>query len=424
MTTIDLFQRLALALAIGLLIGLERGWKMREEAEGERSAGFRTHALSGLLGGIWGAVAALKGDSGTLALAIAFATFTSAMTLFQYRETAEEGRHDATTLVASMLAFALGAFAVLGDMAAAAACGVAVTALLALKQALHSWVRRLTWEELRSVLVLASMTFVLLPLLPNRTIDPWGALNPFEIWLRTILIAAISFAGDVAIKVFGATSGIALTGIAGGLVSSTAVTVNMAELAKMHRGRTSVFAGGALLSSATMMARVFAVVAVLNTALLAKLGLPLALAGATLAGAGLFLLGQQQETADDGNAIVLGNPLDLASVLKFGALLTVIIVLSKVVTGVAGNMGAYVLAAVSGVADVDAITMSMARLGAGPLGLDVAARAIAIVVAANTIAKTVIGWIGGGAAFGLRMALAAGAAFAAGGLGFVAGAWM
>ena len=128
-----------------------------------------------------------KADGGAIALGLGFIGFSSAIILFRYRETAHDGTFGATTIVAAMLAFALGAFAVLGDVRAAAATGVVVAVLLALKAVLHDWVKRLTWTELRSGLVLLAMTCILLPLLPNRTVDPWAAINPFELWLMTIM---------------------------------------------------------------------------------------------------------------------------------------------------------------------------------------------------------------------------------------------
>ena len=285
----------------------------------------------------------IAGRGRLIALALGFAAYAATMTFFFYRETEQEGTRDATNLVAAMLAFALGAFAVVGNMEVAAAAGVGATALLALKPGLHAFVKRLTWEELRSFLVLLAMSVILLPVLPNRTIDPWGTVNPFEIWLMTVLIALISFAGYVTIKLLGNRKGIAFTSVVGGLVSSTAVTVNMANLAREHPEQVSSLAGGALLSSAVMLARVVAVVAILNAALVVKLGPALALAGGILAVWGLILLRQQSgPAADQSGTMTLGNPLDIAAVLKFGALLTAIIVLSKAAAAVAGNAGAYV----------------------------------------------------------------------------------
>jgi uncharacterized membrane protein (DUF4010 family) len=417
MDTIELFQRLGLALAIGFLIGLERGWKTRNEPEGGRSAGLRTHALAGVLGGVWGALAVARPDGGLIALALAFAVFGGAVVLFRYREAQAEQTFGMTTVVAAMLAFALGAYAVMGDMAVAGAMGVAVAALLAFKPVLHDWVQRISWVELRSGLLLLAMTFIMLPLLPKRTIDPWDTINPFELWLLTVMIAAISFAGYVAIKAVGERHGIIMTGVAGGLASSTAVTVTLAELAKEHPERRDPLVAGALFASATMIARVLVVVGTLGAVLLPRLLVPVALGGLVLLAAGTYFLGRQQENGVEEGKLQLKNPFDLATVLKFGALLTVVTVLAKLLTRVGGGEGVYALAAFSGIADVDAITLSMSRLAQDPASVSLAANAILIVVAVNTVAKAVLGWIAGGAEFGRRLMAVAAAAVAAGAAG-------
>ncbi|MEZ5899777.1 MAG: MgtC/SapB family protein [Hyphomicrobiaceae bacterium] len=416
MESLELLQRLSVALAIGLLIGLERGWQTRMETEGERAIGFRTHTLAGILGGVWGALVHGADGSGLIALAIAFSMFALLIGFFRYREVVHERTYGATTLVAAMLAFSLGAFAVLGNMQVAAAAGIATAGLLAMKEMLHSWIKRMTWPELRSVLVLASMTFIALPILPNEPVDPWGALNPYEIWLLTVLIAAISFAGYVAIKLLGDRNGIAVTGIAGGLASSTAVTINMASLAAKQPEHRGPLVAGALISGTVMMARVLTVAGIVNHALLLKLATPLILGGLVQAGAGVYLLAIHSPPDRNGNDLDLKNPFDLVSVLKFGAFLTVLMVLVHFVTKYAGDAGVYLLSAISGVADVDAITLSMARLGGTSLDLNVAARAVLIVVAVNTLSKAALGWITGGAAFGVRMAVVGLTAIAAGGL--------
>jgi uncharacterized membrane protein (DUF4010 family) len=173
-------------------------------------------------------------EGGPIVLGLAFVVFSSAVILFRYRETADEGTYGATTVVAVMLAFALGALAVVGDQRIAAASAVAASCLLAMKALLHNWIKHISWVELRSGLVLAAMTIILLPILPNRTIDPWSAINPYEIWLMTVMITAISFAGYVAVKLTGERQGIVLSGIGGGLASSTATTVLLSRLARDH----------------------------------------------------------------------------------------------------------------------------------------------------------------------------------------------
>lgn len=422
MDTFELFQRLALALAIGLLIGLERGWVTRDEPDGERVAGLRTLALSSLLGGVWGAIGLKAGDAGIIVLGVAFAVLGAAILVFRLREAVRDGTFGATTVVAALLAFSLGALAVIGDMAAAAAAGVATTALLALKPALHGWVRRLTWLELRSALALLAMTFILLPILPNRPIDPWATINPFEIWLMTVMIGVLSFAGYVAIKLTGERRGIVLTGLAGGLASSTAATLTLARLALGNRQRVDLLAGGALLAGATMMSRVLLVVALAQAALLDHVVAPLVAATVATTVAGMALIARRSAGPDEATAMGLGNPLDLAAVLKFGGLLTAVGLLTHLATRVAGSGGAYTLAALSGIADVDAITLSMARLGgSGAISLDVAGLAVLIAVAVNTISKAVIGWAAGGRDFGMRMAIAAGLAVACGTVGYAFG---
>lgn len=414
MDTVELFQRFSVALAIGLLIGLERGWQERDEREGERTAGLRTYTLTALLGAVWAALVSGRGEGGLIAVGLAFGVYALIFAAMRYREMRHHQSFGVTSIVAAMLAFVLGAFAVLGDMQVAAACGVATMTFLSLKSTLHGFVQRITWTELRSGLLLLAMTFILLPILPNRTVDPWGLVNPFETWLLTVMIAAISFAGYIAIKAFGSRHGIVFSGIAGGLASSTAVTVSMAQLAREHPEQRGALVAGALFAGATMVARILTVVGVINSTLLVKLTVPFTVAGAVLAAIGAYLLNRHIEEKGDAGELPLKNPFDLAVVLKFGALLLVVTVAAKLLTAYAGSSGAYLLAAASSVADVDAISISMARLASGPLGVDVAATAISIVAAGNTLSKAAIGWMTGGAEFGWRMFAAAAAAIVAG----------
>jgi uncharacterized membrane protein (DUF4010 family) len=418
MEAIELFQRLAVALAVGLVIGIERGWKQREEPEGERAAGLRTHTLAGLLGGVWGAIALSLGDSGGLALGLAFAVFSGAMAVFRLREMQHDNSFGATTLVASMMAFALGAYAVLGDKVLAAAAAVATAMLLALKAALHAWLRRLTWEELRSGLVLLAMTVILLPILPNREIDPLRALNPFEIWLMTVMLAVVSFAGYAAVRLFGAERGVLVTGLAGGLVSSTAVTLTLARLAKEQPAQAGLLAPAILLSNAVMMGRVLVVATVFNAALFEPLAPPLALAASTLGLISFAEVRRQGRDGDVGRSLELKNPFELVEVLKFGALLAAVMVLGKITSAWAGPQGLLVLAAASGLADVDAITLLMARLARTELGVGLAALAILLAVAVNTLTKIGLAWIPGGPALGRRLLAAVATSIAAAAIGF------
>jgi uncharacterized membrane protein (DUF4010 family) len=411
----DLFRRLAVALAIGLLIGLERGWRQREEAEGERTAGLRTHALTGLLGGICAALSIVSHPS---ILATAFVCFTAAFTLFAWFEAVSEKNFSVTSVVAAVLTFALGAYAVLGDELVAVAAAVAMALLLALKDPLHSWVRQLSWLEVRAVLVLLAMSFLLLPVLPNRAIDPWGAINPAEIWLLAILIAGVSFAGYFAVKTMGDHAGIAVAALAGGLASSTATTLSFARLARDHHQAAPVLTGGILLAGLVMIARVVVIALALAPSLISRLLLP-AIAGAIvlMVGSVFLILRHREGERRSASPLQLRNPFDVATALKLTALIAVIMLVAKMLSGISSTSGLYVLAAISGIADVDALTLSMARLSGSQVSLADAASAILIAVCMNTASKATMAAMIAGRTVGLPIVLFSGVAVAA--IGFV-----
>src|SRR5262245_1528741 len=271
----DLMSRFAVAVGIGLLIGLERGWRTREESAGSRTAGIRTFAISGLLGGVLGAMAQGSGGAASAAggfvLGLGFAAYAAVMALFCLEENRADKVFSATTLVAAMVTFALGAYALVGDIRAVAALAVATAAILALRESIHGWVKNITWPEMRSGLVLLAMTFIALPIVPADPIGPFGGVNPREVWLIAIVLAGVSFVGYVAVKYFGANLGILLAGVAGGLASSTAVTIANARRAAAGEGSARLLAAGVALASAVMFLRVAVIVAVANASLLPRL---------------------------------------------------------------------------------------------------------------------------------------------------------
>ncbi|MEX3007218.1 MgtC/SapB family protein [Hoeflea sp. TYP-13] len=416
----DIYLQLAVALAIGTLIGIERGWHERDNPEGTRVAGVRTFALIGLLGGIFGLLTRGQGAIGLLALVVVFVVVTITVAAFRYREAASAGDFGTTTVVAAMLTFALGAFTVLGDTVAAAAFGVGVAGILASKAALHEWVKRITWQELRASLVLLAMTVILYPILPEQMSGFFGTLNPRELWLMTIMIAALSFVGYLAIKIAGERTGILLSGLAGGLVSSTVTTMNMSRLAKAHPDRERLFAGGTVFAGAIMVFRVLVIVGVFNPLLMRWLAPPLLLAGTTMVCSGVFLM-RRGDAETDHEPLSLRNPFNLKSVLGFGALLAFVMVVVDAAAGRVGETGILTVAAVSGLADIDAISLSLARLGRSQLATGSTALAILVAVLANTVSKVGLAWFIGGARQGLRLLLTALAAAAMGYLGYLLG---
>ena len=397
MNEVELFRRLAVALAIGLLIGLERGWQTREDSDRERTAGLRTFALTGLLGGI----AALVGAATShLVLAAALLAYTASLAGFSYLEARQEKNLSVTGVVAGILTFILGAYATLGSETVAVAAAVAMAILLALRDTLHSWVRAITWIEMRSVLVLLAMSFLLLPILPNRPLDPWQVLNPAEIWLLAILIAGVSFAGYVAVRVFGGRRGLAVAAIAGGLASSTAATLSFAGLARKQPANKRLLAAGVLLAGATMLGRVLILVAVLNPTLMGKVVVPVAAGLCVLLIATAVLLRGSTAPRDQMD-VELRNPFDLGTVIFFALLIGAITLAAKLISDSLGQAGTLSLAAVSGMVDVDAVTLSMLRLTSTSITADDAALAILLAVGANTAAKAVLATVIGGKAFGV-----------------------
>lgn len=405
MGDVELLSRLAVALAIGLLVGLERGWHSRDEAEGQRAAGFRTFALSGLLGGVSGAIAAA---TDTAVLGFLFIGYTAAFAAFHWLEARINKDLGATSVVAGMLTFALGAYAQIGDLRAAAGCTVAMVVLLALREPLHRWVASLRWEEIRAVLILLAMSFLLLPVLPNRTVDPWHSINPAEIWLLAIMIAAISFGGYVAVRLFGDRLGVVMAAVTGGLASSTATTLTLARLGRERPGSERLLAGGILTAGVVMVVRVGVVATLLNRALLMTLLFPLAAVAAVLAIAAALLL--VKNGGGESPELKITNPLELGTALKLTAIIAIVTLGAEVVQDAVGKAGVLLVAALSGVADVDAVTISMARLGGGRIAIDVAVQAIALAVGVNSIAKAAMaGWAGGariGSYVGVASALA------------------
>ena len=399
----EILTRLGLALAIGFLIGLERGWWSRSEAEGERAAGLRTFALVGLSGGVWGLLA---GKIGEAAFAAGFLALAAGLTLFRWRETQHEKTFGATTLVASLLTFALGAYAVVGSMAAAAAAGVAVAGILAAKSWLHGWLRTLTWNELRSVLILLAMTFVALPLLPDHGYGPYGALNPRDLWVMTIAIAGVSFIGYVAVKIAGTRYGPIIAGVAGGVVSSTITTVDLARKAKAAPATAALQLAGALAASATMFARVAVIVALFGPSLLPRIAGSLAAAFVVSVVAAVYFAPLWRMKPDDDpdaeQSTAFTNPFDLRTVLTFGVLLAAVSLLSSAATDLFGGSGSVTLAAVAGLGDVDAITLSMTRLSGADVTPAIAGLAILVAVAANSLSKSVLAIATGGRSFGFR----------------------
>jgi len=275
MENIVALQHLGLALAIGLLIGTERGWHSRNAHHGQRVAGVRTFGLTALTGGL---VGVLGSALGPLFMGLALLSFAALVIVSYWLENAapaQEPDRGITTEVALITTFILGLSATAGQALIAAISAVVITTLLGLKPILHAWVRRLSAEEINASIKFLLISVVLLPLLPNQGYGPWQAFNPYLAWWMVVLVSGLSFSGYIAIKWAGERQGIMLASLLGGLVSSTATTITLAQHARALRFTPALLAAGILAASSIMFIRVAIEAGVVNAELLPKLLPPL-----------------------------------------------------------------------------------------------------------------------------------------------------
>ena len=411
--------RLGLSLAIGLLVGVERHWREREARPGSRTAGLRTFGLSGLLGGVAGLSAQAQpiggGAAGALLVGLVFAGFAAAMIVFKLREAIEDETTSVTTVVAALLVFALGAYAVVGDRTVAAAAAVTSTALLASREVLHGALRRLSWSELRSAVIILVMSFVILPLVPRTPVGPFGGVDLADVWMLAILMATISFGAYVAVSLLGARHGLLVGGALGGLASSTAVTVTSARRAAACEADPSALAAGALAASAVSALRIGGLAVLLRPDLATALALPLGAAALCFGGPALALASKARR--DDAAAPDrIANPFEVRTILRLTLLIALAAYLVKAGQAMLGAAAVVPLAALGGIADADAVVLSISRLAGTGLSRDVAATAIVLAICTDIAAKCAYAASLGGFVFGraylLTGALAIGASLA------------
>ena len=376
----------ATALLIGALLGIERERHKREHDE-QTIGGLRTFILFALIGALGGWLT-LALDSPWILAAALLASLAPVLAGYVISARTQPDALGLTTELAAVAACLLGAMTTLGYRELAVGLGVAVAAVLAYKQPLHGMVQRLDREDVYAGLRLLIATFIVLPLLPDRPIDPWGALHPRSLWMLVLLISSLSLVGYVATRLLGANRGIPLTGLTGGLVSSTAVTLAFARQSReaAYAATAPALASGMLLAWAVMFGRVVVEVMVVNPALLGKVMTPFAAMAAVAAGAAWYLRGRV--TTDDRiSGVPLKNPFSLAAAMRFAAFFAVVLLVVRLVQMYSPGQGVYVVAALAGTTDVDAITLSMsqyARTGSA----EVAAHAITIAALTNTLVKT------------------------------------
>lgn len=395
----------ATALLIGALLGIERERHKREHDE-QTIGGLRTFILFALIGALGGWLSLALESPWILAAAL-LASLAPVLAGYVISARTQPDALGLTTELAAVATCLLGAMTTLGYRELAVGLGVTVAAVLAYKQPLHGMVQRLDREDVYAGLRLLIATFIVLPLLPDRPIDPWGALHPRSLWMLVLLISSLSLVGYVATRLLGANRGIPLTGLTGGLVSSTAVTLAFARQSRdpAYAGAIPALAGGILLAWAVMFVRVVVEVLVVNGSLLGAVAPPFAAMGTVAAGAAWYLRGRS--AGEDRIAgVPLKNPFSLTAAMRFAAFFAAVLLVVRLVQLHAPGQGVYVVAALAGTTDVDAITLSMAQYARSG-SAEVAVQAITLAALTNTLVKTGMVIVLGGRQLRRQVALAA-----------------
>jgi uncharacterized membrane protein (DUF4010 family) len=403
MTSTQALLALLVAGALGFVVGLERQFSPHG---GEGYAGARTFALYGM----WGAAAGLIGDQyGGLAVAAALLAAAALIIASYLGFMKVSGDLGTTSEAAALMVFAIGLLSWEAMWVAAIGATVAVTALLRAKVALHAVAHRFSDEDVRTFLQFAVVTAVVLPLVPDQAIGRFEGFNPREVWLMVVFVSAIGFAGYVALRLFGS-RGLVLTGLLGGLVSSTAVTMSFSRMARTDRQPAGALAAGLLAACGLMFVRVLIEAVVLAPALAASLAPWLLGAFLVVEAAALIWWRRSSRSSPQAGELVIRNPLTLTVALAFGAVYAVVAFASRAAIELVDESSLSIVGAVSGLNDVDAITLSMGNLVHTGLPVEHASAAVLAAVTVNTLVKAVLAMTIGGRMHGRRVGPALGVA--------------
>jgi len=373
--------RLVIAALGGAAVGLERQWSGHADGPTARFAGIRTFTMLGGIGGLCGWLWTIEAGAPALILL----TIAGAIVATAYVRSSRQ-EIDGTTEVAAVVTIAAGVIAGIGFVELASAIFALEALLLVEKSRLHALVARVDEVGLRSGVRFAVMALVVLPLLPEGPYGPWGGIKPRELWALVLFISGLSFVGYVAQRLAGGSRGYLIAGLLGGMVSSTNVTFTFARTTHADGARDRELALGTVAANAMLYPRVLLVASTLNPALALPLMhylAPPALVAAALAGLGAFRARQTTTSPD----VSIPNPLQLGSALQMALTFQAVLMITHLAASLWGATGTVTSAALLGLTDVDALTLSMARGVAPPFSRELAATAIAVGIFANTAMK-------------------------------------
>jgi uncharacterized membrane protein (DUF4010 family) len=397
MDLIDIYPFLV-ALLIGALIGTERQRRLAEDKV-RGVAGLRTFVLIALLGALCAYLSDHYGPGFAIA---AISTFTILVAAGYASSVNSLGRIDFTAAVAAVVTFALGMLTTFPDsVLLAVALAIITTWVLATRTITHRYVEALTETDLLDTLKMGIIALVIYPLLPEEPLGPWGVISLRQIWLFVIMVSLIGYVGYILIRILGAERGLSLTGILGGIVSSTAVTTSMAAEVKLDERILPAAVFATAVACCTMFPRMLFITAVINKDLFLGVLPPLLIM--TVVGAALAYLSLRKNPAM-GADVMVKDPFRIVPALKLGAFFAFVLIISKIASVYFGDAGIYAASIISGLADVDAITLTMATMSKSTLAANVAVTSITLAAIVNTLVKLTIAYVLGTKAFGNKMA--------------------
>ena len=387
---IPFMHALIVSICLGALIGLVRQWSEEtRKGEIESTAGIRTFSLWSVLGFL---AAYLHQEHAAYFFPVAFATFGFILIATNYIASGFQKGFGLTCKSAAILTFLVGSLVFWEQIQSAIAITVSIGVLLISKPFVHRWTTRLTNEDMQSLLQFAVVTGLILPLVPNQGYGPLEAFNPYRIWLMVVLISGLGFVGYVAVRFLGTRAGIIVTGLAGGLASSTATTLALTRNSRDTPEIAKTLAAGIVIANTVMIGRLAVIVLAINRDLFLEVLLPLLVMAipTCLLLAWKFLI--VRSSRDEVELPDLGNPLSLKLAIKFALLYGVVVFLIKAVTAWGDGTGFYPIAFLSGLTDVDAISLSLANeQKSESLSLGSAATGLVLAAIANSIFKTILG---------------------------------
>lgn len=381
-TEMQLLARMGLILLLGFLVGLERGWSFQKKKEGQRTAGIRTFTLIAVAGGFWGILSEHLGET---LLGFALLGFIIIIMVGYFQHAKKTGTLGLTTEIAAFLTFTIGIAVINGYIILSVSVTIMMVLLLSIKPKLHKWVKTIEPEELYSGIVFLIISAILLPLVPDRGYGPWNVLNPFEIWGMVVLIAGISYVGYFSMKYLGKEKGILFTSFTGSIVSSLAVTITLGRYSRNIESK-DVLITGILIATFTALSRVLVLAVLFNPSLINVLGLPVGSMAAVSLGLAIWMT-YKSELGKSASSFELRNPLQLSTAVQFGILLAIVMLLSEGIRQWFGDPGIYGLSLLSGMVDIDSITLALLDMGGENLSPHVSAYGIVLAAMSNTLIK-------------------------------------